>query len=356
MLTATPGECDYALDFGHVAYDASAERTVKLWNNGTGNQVLDAIAVSIEVPPPNPDAVFGLWLYELDGADEKPVTLPFMLVAGDPTASPPVPPTELYARLTFTASGVDGPVPGRNLVLSLAQIPPGPGKVPISGMVDGCRPDHINCDSDPGCETACQQQGGTDLNCNGVDDDCNCKTDDGYVAHACGVGACLRDSTCVAAVEACVPGPAAANDTSCDGIDNDCDGNTDEDYTPHTCGQGICQAASTCTAGVEACTPGTAGTERCNGLDDNCDGAPDNGPIDQLCGTKPHAQLKCSLGECSIDQCVAGYFDLAGGYDDGCECQKLGGGPDCAHAFNLGPVADTATSCRNREPRSCRDR
>mgnify|MGYP007096643033 CR=1 FL=1 len=105
-----------------------------------------------------------------------------------------------------------------------------------------------------------------DANCNGIDDDCNGQIDDGYLpTDACGEGICAvgaEPSSCVAGRETpCRPGPAlAADDATCDGMDDDCDGRIDEDYLARSCGVGACAAEaipSRCVDGVQTdCSPG----------------------------------------------------------------------------------------------------
>lgn len=99
-----------------------------------------------------------------------------------------------------------------------------------------CDAGWLDLDADPanGCEYGCTKVGDTDSNCDGVDDDCNGVADNGYLAHACGVGACQSQSKCAAGVESCVPGDPSkegpGTDPSCaDLADNDCDGTTDLD-------------------------------------------------------------------------------------------------------------------------------
>ena len=199
----------------------------------------------------------------------------------------------------------------------------------------------------------------TDTTCDNLDNDCSGTKDDGYVgvATSCGVGACARTgtSTCTNGVVAsgCVAGAAgtselcngvdddcdgktdqldtvapvlvapdcttqagvclgskksvcngsggwaecttvnfyansasyATTDTSCDNLDNDCNGTKDNGYVgvPTSCGVGACASVgvSTCISGVEnrtvgTCVAGAAGTsELCNGVDDDCDGKTD---------------------------------------------------------------------------------
>jgi glucose/arabinose dehydrogenase len=128
--------------------------------------------------------------------------------------------------------------------------------------------------------------GASDADCDGVDNNCNGQTDEGYVgsATACGAGACARTgvTSCVAGAvhDSCAPG--APQTEVCNGIDDNCNGQTDEGYAsvPTTCGIGACArtGATSCVAGgvQNSCTPGAPQTEVCNGIDDDCDGTIDN--------------------------------------------------------------------------------
>jgi hypothetical protein len=61
----------------------------------------------------------------------------------------------------------------------------------------------------------------------------------------------------------------------CDGIDNNCNGKIDEGARAY-CGQGWCRRmAATCDPST--CTPGKPRPEMCNAFDDDCDGVIDNG-------------------------------------------------------------------------------
>ncbi|MCB9538916.1 MAG: hypothetical protein H6704_22035 [Myxococcales bacterium] len=76
---------------------------------------------------------------------------------------------------------------------------------------------------------------GDDADCDGVDDDCDGRTDEGFAPRpvTCGVGACAARGAvrcrAGAEVEACAPQAPWPDDVSCDGVDDDCDGRTDED-------------------------------------------------------------------------------------------------------------------------------
>ena len=134
--------------------------------------------------------------------------------------------------------------------------------------------------------------------CDGLDNDCDNETDDGYgVGEACltGQGTCEQ-----AGVLACAP---SGMDVECvveereigielcgDGLDNDCDGDTDEDFRvgePCLVGEGSCAVTGKwiCSPDrlTEICSaqPGLPGVELCgNHLDDNCDGETDEAPCD----------------------------------------------------------------------------
>jgi hypothetical protein len=119
----------------------------------------------------------------------------------------------------------------------------------------------------------------SDTTCDGVDDDCDGSKDEDYVATAtsCGVGACRATGSRVCSgggvIDSCTPGTPTGNDADCDGVDNDCDGNTDEGFVVACTGDGVlrcvnsalqttqcsdgnpCNGQESCSAG--ACVPGT---------------------------------------------------------------------------------------------------
>jgi hypothetical protein len=67
--------------------------------------------------------------------------------------------------------------------------------------------------------------------CNGVDDDCDGRVEDGIAAVSCGVGACRRTVACAGGrMAACVPGRAVA-EVCGNGVDEDCDGTADDGCT-----------------------------------------------------------------------------------------------------------------------------
>ena len=130
-----------------------------------------------------------------------------------------------------------------------------------------------------------------DETCNGLDDDCDGNTDEPSPDSrpSCNTGspgACNAGQlTCVDGVDRCLAAVEPTNE-SCNGIDDDCDGRADEDWMARigqTCrvGTGACERA-----GVLACSGdgddvacdvpvGAPVDERCNLLDDDCDGRVD---------------------------------------------------------------------------------
>jgi MYXO-CTERM domain-containing protein len=132
--------------------------------------------------------------------------------------------------------------------------------------------------------------------CNCKDDDCDGQTDEGFPPNACGG-----------------PGCCAVPPETCNGLDDNCDGNIDEGFNvgaPCTnngvgaCKRGgrlACNAAGTgtfCDAPTVTPTP-----EVCNNIDDNCDGQVDN-------GTLPGVGEKCGNG---LGACQTGTFICANG-------------------------------------------
>ena len=183
--------------------------------------------------------------------------------------------------------------------------------------------------------------GGVEI-CNGLDDDCDGAVDEALAPPACervdglcwaAVARCggeagwldctLEDYRLVA--PAFVEAETAAH---CDGLDDDCDGRTDE-----AC---ACAAGGPCGLDVGACAPGafqcgepgptcdggvTPTLEQCNGVDDDCDGATDE-DIEIPCG--PEAPL-CR----GIQRCINGELTGCIGATEPSEEQCDGVDDDC---------------------------
>lgn len=188
-----------------------------------------------------------------------------------------------------------------------------------------------------------------DPTCDGVDDDSDGAIDEEYVAPAtsCGVGACGSNGllACVrgATQDTCAPGTPASSDTTCDGVDDDCDGSSDEGYVaPATsCGVGACVSGGVlaCAAGTptDTCSPGTPASSdaACDGIDDDCDGSADEGYVAPAtsCGTG-------SCGSTGFFYCVAGSLhDSCQSPPDGTSCTA----PNAATAECAGGVCEVLT-------------
>ncbi len=203
--------------------------------------------------------------------------------------------------------------------------------------------------------------------CDGLDNDCDGKTDESTAPEAngclgqgvCGFGVAVA---CSAGKGTCdyshVAGYQGATETACDGLDNDCDGKTDEpeslDAAASGCTKGVCagKATASCSAGNWACNTaavvGFEGTEKsCDGLDNDCDGLTDESLSDPAgCPT----QGLCSGGVKAY--CVGGKYmcDFSGvaGYEAQ-ESSCDGKDNDCDGKTDTGLCGPTATCSQDTQ-------
>jgi len=183
-----------------------------------------------------------------------------------------------------------------------------------SGTTDSataCPPGFADLDGTPGCECEIQTE-----TCNGADDDCDRRIDEGITAaevcdnmvdddcdmaideecectpvgrmRSCGsaTGECMEGmqtcgaggwSRCTGAVgpgtETC---DAARLDEDCNGVPND--GCMCDEGETQTCTSGSCTGTETCdVSGAWGTCSAMSSAETCNGIDDNCDGTTDEG-------------------------------------------------------------------------------
>ncbi len=178
------------------------------------------------------------------------------------------------------------------------------------------------CCQAPGVDAGAPADGGScagSETCNGLDDDCDMRTDEGF---ACAVGmtrACTTScgstgmqvcgGTCI--YSACTPPPE-----DCNNVDDDCDTRIDEGNPG---GGGACGASTgecrpgvqTCSGGSLTCVGGTGPTaEACDGLDNDCDTSIDEGAGATCPATADRCMggmCRCGMAPpCGAGTCVAG--------------------------------------------------
>ncbi|MEZ4465894.1 MAG: MopE-related protein [bacterium] len=201
--------------------------------------------------------------------------------------------------------------------------------------------------------------------CNGLDDDCDSRADEGT-----GGGACVTNEpgVCAAGVRACQAGRLvcqrqnAPSPETCDGEDDDCDGRTDEGNPGggaacQAGGLGACGAGTIqCVEGALACrSAGNGMAEACNGEDDDCDGVTDEG--------NPGGGAACNTGQPGLcgagrQRCRAGGLacvadrapgaETCDGRDEDCDGRVDEGNPgggDACDTGDPGPCARGRTQC-----------
>ncbi|MBK7579760.1 MAG: hypothetical protein IPI67_06070 [Myxococcales bacterium] len=187
--------------------------------------------------------------------------------------------------------------------------------------------------------------------CNGVDDNCDGKIDEGN--NACG-GVCTLSGVLGAGCDGpdtdlCAEGQLVCNGLNglsctdntgnnvetCNGADDNCDGKIDEGS--NSCGGACtlskspgtpCDGSDTdlCNEGQWQCNGMNAVTcsdntgnnvEICDSIDQDCDGNVDEGPC-----SLPNASSTCSGGGCVVTSCNSGYSDCNA--NPGCETKHSG--------------------------------
>jgi hypothetical protein len=182
--------------------------------------------------------------------------------------------------------------------------------------VQACEPPTGFVENDQDCNdnAAAVHPGATEL-CNGTDDNCDGAKDEGFdIGGVCtaGVGACASSGVKICAADGksavCNATPGNPTPELCgNGIDDNCNGSTDEGFdvgVACTVGIGACQrsGAKVCSTDGKStvcnATPGSPTAEVCNNVDDNC-----NGQVDEGLGT-----ISCGQGGCehTVAACING--------------------------------------------------
>ncbi|MFN3197470.1 MAG: MopE-related protein [Bradymonadia bacterium] len=233
-----------------------------------------------------------------------------------------------------------------------------------------CGVNGVTCDAEPGAPG--------EERCNGEDDDCDGRTDEGFqgVGGPCavGVGQCAAEGVLVCTPQGdevvCDAAPLTPGPELCDTLDNDCDGEADETFEVlgGVCvvGAGLCAAP-----GVWVCdeaglstrcdgTPGAPAEERCNVEDDDCDGVTDEGfpPIGEGCVVGRGACTAIGQWQCTADGAGALCDGIEGvpgveacnAIDDDCD------GPVDEDFPTLGSACSPGVGlCRREGVRTCND-
>ena len=229
--------------------------------------------------------------------------------------------TDAAIDATDAAVGPDACVPGLevcnglddNCNTMIDEGFPSLGQTCTAGMGACARTGVYVCSTD-GTGTVCNATAGTPTaeTCNGVDDNCDGTIDDGFGLGTPCDGA--DPDACMEGMIVCTAGGGTTcSDVTgdsielCNGFDDDCDTRVDEGFNlgaacdgPDTdaCAEGtlVCGAG-----GVAVCNDATGSTvETCNGLDDDCQGGVDNGfPVGATCTVGVGACARTGANVCN---------------------------------------------------------
>lgn len=182
--------------------------------------------------------------------------------------------------------------------------------------------EYVRC----GCGGCCTP--GRTESCNGSDDDCDGRVDEG-LSRGCGsdVGACRRGTqSCAAGSWGSCRGEIRPTREICNAVDDDCDGAVD-DGVRRDCGSDVGE----CELGEETCRAGAWGScvgsveptpELCDMRDNDCDGTSDD---EDVCEIEEIVQQGQALEPSSTDIDGDGRSDLCACGDGHVECHLASG-------------------------------
>ncbi|MFK7987848.1 MAG: C-type lectin domain-containing protein [Sandaracinaceae bacterium] len=220
---------------------------------------------------------------------------------------------------------------------SLSDVDAGP--VLDAALRDAAKPDDAGPrDAGPLTVDAATCEPGPE-SCNGVDDDCDGRTDEETPPSACATACGLGETQCEDGAPVCKA--IAPAEETCNGLDDDCDMSIDEDLF-QACSSACGAGRARCSGGIWlACESASASPETCDGLDQDCDGRIDEGVSRTCTGECGEGTERCEAGAfsaCSaapVDEiCNAADDDCDGSVDEGdvCPCDALSG-PSAAYLF-----------------------
>jgi len=214
--------------------------------------------------------------------------------------------------------------------------------------------------------------GEQDEQCNGLDDDCDGVPDNGDPGGGISCQIPNKLGECAKGLTSCIDGDTVClgdiqpGAEVCDGLDNDCNGKTDE--TVPGAGE-PCQVAGKqgeCQKGTMLCGPNgltctqtvQPASEKCDGLDNNCNGDVDDGNpeggapcvLDNLQGPCKQGMVACMGAKLSCKQTNFGSPEQCDGQDNNCngsiddDPNDIGGG--CQVPGGLGICANGTLICQ----------